>query len=723
MLEETTRPDRQILWNVEDPLRMIMLALVAFTFVYLFIKVRERIRIWNMGTPMTEQATLVDRAKIFLPLLAAEIGTQRKFFSDPYAGFMHFSLFWGIIILLIATTVVFIEEIFLLGLGIHFPPNNYFLYTSLIWDFGGFLALTGVLMAIFRRTVIKKPHSDSTMDDRLILSVLLFQILSGFALEGLRQLGPVELHGKIIREFFDTDWSIWSPGGYAWASLFNLFNMSDMTLKVTHFVLWWVHAIVNALIPVYAVLRFSKFVHVALGPTDLFFRNLRSRGTLYPIPNIEEAETFGAGKIEDFSWKQLMQTDACTRCARCTDVCPANSTGKVLSPMMIVQKVRSQMNEYGQEVIAAGGDTSKVPQETIKVPAGEVVSEEELWDCVTCGACMEACPVFIEHIPMIVDMRRNLVMEQGSLPQSAETALRSIETRGNPGFGTTHGRADWTEGLEVPIAAEVGTENIDVLFWVGCAGSLEDRSIRVAQSVTKIMQKAGVKFAILGNEETCTGDPARRLGNEYLFQLQAMQNIETFNAYNIKKIVTMCPHCFNSIGNEYPLIKDENGVALMKDQVEVVHHSQFLNELLSTGQVKINQDRDTDIGIATYHDPCYLGRHNGVYDPPREALISVIGNDQFTEMEPHRNKAFCCGAGGGHYWFEETEGTEKIPSRRTSHAIDSGAKTIGTACPYCTQMFELGIKTHDKEEEMQVLDLSEMIVQRLDEPETEDEDK
>ena len=711
------RPDRQILWNVEDPLRLIMLALVAFTMVYLFIRVRERIRIWNIGKPMTETASLMDRTKVFLPLLATEIGTQRRFFRDPYAGIMHASLFWGIIILFIATSVSFGEELLLIFLDIHLPPNNYFLYSSLIWDIGGLMAFTGVVMAIFRRAVIKKPHSDSTMDDRFILYILLFQIVSGFTLEALRQLGPTEVGGEHFVEFIDhPEWAIWSPVAYAISSVLNAINLSESAVIYGHFSLWWIHAVVNALIPVYAVMRFSKFVHIILAPTDLFFRNLKPRGTLYPIPNIEEAETFGAGKIEDFSWKQLLQTDACTRCSRCTDSCPANLTGKALSPMMVVQKVKGYMNEYGQANIAAGGDIEKIPQEIIKIPAGEVVSEEELWDCVTCGACMEACPVFIEHIPMIVDMRRNLVMEQGALPQPAETALRSIETRGNPGFGTTHGRADWIEGHDVPVAAEVGAENIDVLFWVGCAGSLEDRSIKVAQSIVQVMKKAGVRFAVLGNEETCSGDPARRLGNEYLFQLQAMQNIETFNAYDIKKIVTMCPHCFNSIGNEYPILTDENGNPLMKSQVEVVHHSEFLNELMKSGQLQLSQNRQTEIGTVTYHDPCYLGRHNGVYDPPREALIKVVGEEKFVEMEPHRNRAFCCGAGGGHYWYEETEGTERIPTRRTSHAIDSGANTIGTACPYCTQMFELGVKTHDKEDEIKVMDLSELIVQKLDEP-------
>jgi Fe-S oxidoreductase len=317
---------------------------------------------------------------------------------------------------------------------------------------------------------------------------------------------------------------------------------------------------------------------------------------------------------------------------------------------------------------------------------------------------MEACPVLIEHVPMIVGMRRSLVLEQGRLPRAAETALRSIETRGNPGFGTSHGRLDWAQDMDIPIVSDVGGPNVDILFWVGCAGSLEDRSMRVARSIATVLKRAGVNFAILGPEESCTGDPARRLGNEYLFQMQAEQNIETLNNHQIKKILTMCPHCFNTIRNEYLAFGGE---------FEVVHHSQFLSQLLSAGRLRLNEDRQGNLGTVTYHDPCYLGRHNGVYDAPREVLSNVVEGGQLVEMGPHRNRAFCCGAGGGHYWFEETEGTERIPTRRTGHAIESGAKTIGTACPYCTQMFELGVLTHGREGEMQVLDIAEIIDQSL----------
>ena len=301
---------------------------------------------------------------------------------------------------------------------------------------------------------------------------------------------------------------------------------------------------------------------------------------------------------------------------------------------------------------------------------------------------------------MIVDMRRNLVMEQGSLPQSAETALRSIETRGNPGFGTTHGRADWTEGLEVPIAAEVGTENIDVLFWVGCAGSLEDRSIRVAQSVTKIMQKAGVKFAILGNEETCTGDPAKRMGNEYLYQTLASRNIEVLERYGVKRILTMCPHCFNTIKNEYPYLGGN---------YEVLHYSQFVNELIDQKKIKFVASLDTSL---TYHDSCYLGRHNGVFDEPREVANQIPGVE-LIEMSRCRENGFCCGAGGGQMWMDNKRG-EKVNHLRTSQFLETNATTVAVSCPFCLQMFEEGISAKGLQDKHDAKDIIEILAESLD---------
>jgi Fe-S oxidoreductase len=316
---------------------------------------------------------------------------------------------------------------------------------------------------------------------------------------------------------------------------------------------------------------------------------------------------------------------------------------------------------------------------------------------------MEACPVFIEHVPSIVEMRRALVMNEGRMPETAETALRSLETRGHPWSGVSRSRTEWTEDLEVPMMSTVEhPEEIEYLYWVGCAASLEDRSMRIARSMAGILNRSGVKWAVLGDEETCTGDPARRIGMEYLYQVQAEQNIETLNRYSVKRIVTSCPHCFNAIKNEYPQFGGD---------YDVVHHTQFLQDLVRDGKLKLGSGPEIPFGNVTYHDPCYLGRHNGVYDPPRDLTGNIPGIENIEEMGMHRNRAFCCGAGGGHMWMEDGPGQENMNHRRTQHAIDAGADVIATACPFCAQMFEDGVKIKNQDERMRVLDLSEMIIQ------------
>jgi Fe-S oxidoreductase len=320
---------------------------------------------------------------------------------------------------------------------------------------------------------------------------------------------------------------------------------------------------------------------------------------------------------------------------------------------------------------------------------------------------MEACPVFIEHVPTIVDMRRSLVMNEGKLPDTAEAALRSLETRGHPWTGMSRSRIEWTEDLEVPLMSEVeNPEDIEVLYWVGCAASLEDRSMRIAKATGKVLINAGIKFAILGEEESCTGDPARRMGMEYLYQVQAEQNIETLTRYNVKTIITTCPHCFNTLKNEYPQFGGN---------YEVLHHTEYLNRLVKDKRLVLNQKEDVPkFGTVTYHDPCYLGRHNDIYDSPRDLAASIPGIDNIAEMSLNKNRAFCCGAGGGHMWMEDGPGDEKINHRRTQHAIDTDADVIATACPFCAQMFEDGVKVQGQENNMKVLDLSEMIVQSID---------
>ena len=683
----------------------MLFGLAAIVVAYIFYRLYERAMLWKLGQPVDRIGNPFTRGLAFVRLLATQGYGHEKFLRDRYGGFMHLCIFWGASMLFLGTAVGTLEEEFLYPLAEHgaisWPIGNWYLYSSLAWDLGGIMAFVGLSMAVFRRTVIKKPHSNGILDDRIILTVALLLVVQGFSLEGIRQLGE----SAFGVEYLDhRDWAIWSPGGFVFAAFFyEVVGIRAESAETIFFGLWWAHSFTVLGALVYAAATISKFSHTWISPANWFFRNLRSRGILAPVPNLETRETFGAVGLGDFTWKQLLDADACTRCARCTDNCPANLTGKTLSPMMVIQNVKSYMSETGPALQVAGGDAASLPAELVKAPAGDVVEEEDLWSCVTCGACMEACPVFIEHVPSIVEMRRALVMNEGRMPETAETALRSLETRGHPWSGVSRSRTEWTENLEVPMMSTVeNPHEIEFLYWVGCAASLEDRSMRIARSMAGILNRSGIKWAVLGDEESCTGDPARRIGMEYLYQVQAEQNIDTLNRYNVKRIVTSCPHCFNTIGNEYPQLGGN---------YDVVHHTQFLRDLISEGRLKLGAGPESAFGNVTYHDPCYLGRHNGVYDPPRDLAKSIPGVEQLTEMGMNRNRAFCCGAGGGHMWMEDGPGSEKINHRRTQHAIDAGADVIATACPFCAQMFEDGVRVKDQDERMRVLDLSEMIIQ------------
>ncbi len=395
----------------------------------------------------------------------------------------------------------------------------------------------------------------------------------------------------------------------------------------------------------------------------------------------------GAANTRTFTWYDRVQLDACTICGRCTSACPAWSTDKPLDPMRVILDLREAMEKEAKG-------------ETLHVPLPDFVGYEELWACTTCMACMEECPVSIRHVPFIVELRRNFAMELGKIPPEAQGMQKNIETNYNPwGIGWDQ-RARWTEGLGVKTMADAiaAGEPVDLLYWVGCAASFDDRNRRVARSFARLLQQAGVRFAILGPEEKCTGDPARRLGNEYLAQTMIKSNVETLERYEIKKIVTACPHCFNAIKHEYP---DFGG------KYEVVHHSEILSELIQTGKLRPTKEVEE---LLTYHDPCYLGRYNRVYDSPRTVLSSIPGV-RTTEMQLCREKGFCCGAGGARMWMEERTG-ERVNHRRLAHVEETGAGAVATACPYCLIMLDDAAKTKGRDE-IRRYDIAELLEQTL----------
>ena len=478
-----------------------------------------------------------------------------------------------------------------------------------------------------------------------------------------------------------------APVGRALAGVFS--GIDAGAAGVLQAIFWWGHLAIILGFAIYIPL--SKHMHLVGAPINFFTRSLEARGTLPTPTDLETAEVFGAYRVQDFTQRQLLDGYACAVCGRCTDSCPANISGKILSPMHIVENLKEHTLETGPGIIAGEDEQAEKPL------IGRWIQEEALWDCLTCGACVEECPVGVEHISTIVDMRRYLVMEQAEMPETAMNALLSMEQRGHPWRGTTFTRTDWAEGLDIPLLAD--HPKAEVLFWVGCTAALEQRSQSVARSMASVLKRAGVDFAILGMEEGCTGDPARRMGNEYLYQIMAQQNIDTLNGYDVKKVVTICPHCFNTIKNEYPHLGGE---------YEVLHYSEFVSELIAEGRIRPLVEMNTTLA---YHDSCYLGRHNGIYDQPRQIAESIPGL-KLVEMERCRNQGFCCGAGGGHMWIEESRGS-RVNHVRTDQYLETEADTVGVSCPFCLQMFEEGIGTKQVQDSRQAKDLLEILDESL----------
>lgn len=665
---------RQMFWQISYGWVVYLLAaLVVVTLVW---TLSWRARLWRLGKPENRLDKLGERVKSFVIWGVVDLLFHRRFLRDPYPGIMHFLIFIGFALLLLGALMDFISHYV-----IEFMHGNVYLAFSFLNDLGGLLALVGVLLALFRRYIQRPERLNTLLDDALVLVLLLFILLSGFVVEGLR----------IAIADPPREWARWSFLGFVFSQTLRGADLG------WYQALWWFHMSLAMGTLLYVCLTFSKLSHILVSRLNVFLRKLSPKGALVPLLNLEEMETFGARKLEDLTWKQLLDLDACTRCGRCSDNCPANLSGKLLNPKL--------MNERLKELMLV---QAKIPR---FVPwwfkeqrlqgscqlLGEVVSEEEVWACTTCRACEEACPVFVEHIDRIVELRRNLVMEQGSLPETAMEALRGIEQRGHPWRGARFTRTDWAEELGIRELSK-SRDNFEVLYWVGCTEALEDRSRKIAVAMGRILQAAEVNFAILGTEELCCGDPARRLGNEYLFQIVARQNIENLKKYGVKKIVTACPHCFNVLKNEYPQFGGD---------FEVVHHTQFLVELLRSGKLKFQRKLAERV---TYHDSCYLGRYNDIYDEPRWVLRSLLEAEP-VEMRRHRAKAFCCGGGGGRMWIEET-GT-RISYLRLEEAIASRASILATACPFCLQMFEDAVKAKEVEEKLRPLDIAELLVQAL----------
>lgn len=596
---------------------------------------------------------------------------QSKLLREPFAGLLHVMIFWGFLVLLTAV-LESIGEGLVPGFSFRFLGR---LYEPLVFmaDLFGAVVVVAVLVSLVRRAVAPpkrlQVEGHSQWDALLILGLILTVMLTMFGQNAAR----IALHGTPDDARFISTWlAPHIPAGAAgvWFQVF-----------------FWGHML--TVLGFLNYLPYSKHLHVLTSVPNVYFSDLGPKGALQPINLADETlTTYGATDVGDLTWKQLLDGYTCTECGRCTASCPANTTGKLLSPKKIIVDIRARTMEKAAPVPGQASDRRLLDT---------FISEQELWACTTCMACVQECPVMIEHVDAIVDLRRGLVLNESRFPDELKVTLANLERNYTPwGFGHAT-RADWAEGLHIPRMAD--TPDAEVLFWVGCAGAYDARYRKVTQAFARLMQMAGVKFAILGTEEKCTGDPARRMGNEYLAQSLITENVAVLNRYNVKKIVVTCPHCLQSLGKEYRQFGGE---------YEVVHHTVFLRGLVEEGRLRLPAARDTAV---TFHDPCYLGRYNDEYDAPR-ALVDAVAASQ-AEMPRSRDRSFCCGAGGGRMWMEEHEG-KRVNIERTEEALATGAQTVATGCPFCMTMLTDGVKAKEQAEAVAVKDVAELLLEAME---------
>ncbi|MFZ3102715.1 MAG: heterodisulfide reductase-related iron-sulfur binding cluster [Desulfitobacteriaceae bacterium] len=680
---------RQVYWNIEGEhwlYAMFIIALVIFGY-----GVYQRVKLWKLGQPENRCTNIGQGIK---DILVYGFG-HKRLLKDAYPGLMHLVIFWGFVFLVFATAMITLQADF----GLQIFHGVLYLFIKLTANFFGLLALLGILVAAYRRYIQKPDRLDNKPDDAIVLILLLLILLTGFFIEGAR-MAVLSIQGT------PDEWASWGFVGQ-WLSVIFQAIFTEPQLKIFHVILWWFHLVLA--MSFIAYFPYSKLFHILLGPANQF---LRKRGPIGIPEKIdfedESIEIYGKSQLREFTWKTLFNTDACLRCGRCQDNCPAYLSGKHLNPKQIIQDMRVLMEETGAALKTAGkvravqgsdqaAATAENTEEwTGRALIGEVIPENDLWACTTCRSCEQQCPVFVEHVDKTIDLRRNLVLMESRFPAEAQLAFRGMENNGNPwGIGWST-RADFLTGLGVKTYEE--NPEAEILYWPGCSGAFDARNQKVAASLVKLLQAAGVNFAILGNEEKCCGDSARKMGNEYLFYSLATENIEVMNGYGVKKIITQCPHCFNLLKNEYP----EFG-----GNYEVVHHTEYLKELLDSGKLKLKSVPGKTV---TYHDSCYLGRYNEIYDQPRE-LLKAVGF-KLTEMSHTGEKSFCCGAGGGRMWLEEHEG-KRINEMRTDEAIAVKPDIVGTACPFCLTMINDGIASRGVGEQIKALDIAEILEKSL----------
>jgi Fe-S oxidoreductase len=675
--------------------KVILFLAIAIALYHFTTAVIHKVQLLMLGKNENRFGEIEKRIKLFVDYVLL----QKRVFKEPVYGAMHAVFFWGFLFITIET-FNFIAQGFDKDFHLPFTGNTYFLGSV---EFVECLVLFGLGMAFYRRLVLRPNNLSLNSDGLLILS-----FISGLMLTALFKDGAEIAMAKTANTVYTIEnaASHYMPAfvGSLLSNIFLAFNMSPTALHVTHNVFWWIHVMIVLIFLVY--IPASKHSHLLASLFTVFFGRTKPYGQLSYIDMDTEMEkdepAFGVNKFEDFTWRQLLDVYACTECGRCQTQCPAYLSGKPLNPKKIIVDLRHELFDTGENMIleraaVATLDSGETAPEQAEHPLIERVFEkEEIWSCTTCMACVQACPVLIEHVDKIVDVRRHLVMMESDMSEQVVLTFTNIENQGNPwGIGSSS-RGDWAEGLDVKTMAE--KPDAEYLYFVGCAASYDDKNKRVARSFVNILNEAGVNFAIMGSEETCNGDPARRIGNEYLYQTQAKQNIETMNGYNVKKVITACPHCFNTIKNEY---------TQFGGNYEVIHHSEFIYQLIQSGKIKPQKAVDSTV---TFHDSCYLGRYNQVYDAPREVLKAIPGI-KLVEMEKSRETGLCCGAGGGRMWMEETIG-ERINEIRAAQALEIKPDIVASACPFCKTMMTDGLNAKGAENTTN-LDIAEILEKSL----------
>jgi Fe-S oxidoreductase/nitrate reductase gamma subunit len=633
---------------------------------------------------------------------------QTKMFKDARAGLMHAGIFWGFVLLTVGTANIVTGGIIQAVISIPFDGLLWVL-VSAMQNVVAVIVLVSIGWAFLRRLVTKPKRLTYNRDALVILSM----IGGVVATELLAQVFEVAAHGEIEGAFISNALAVPLRA-----------VLSASALDVGFAVLWWGHIALVAAFLCY--LPFSKHLHIATSFPNIWFRKLAPRGELPKMDLEADDPQFGLRTLQDLGWKDLLDGFTCTECGRCQEACPAYNTGKPLNPKTFIMGIRdmSVEAEHGIDLIpnspivreTYGLDDTHPHAAALAAPIVDTaIPYDAVWDCVTCGACVEACPVLIEHVDKIVGLRRNLVLEDSRFPSELTSAFRAMENQGNPWGQPSSARLDWAKPLEFEVetvanvAAAGRLDELEVLYWVGCAAAFDPRNQKVARAVATCLHAAGVKFAVLGQEESCTGDPARRMGNDYVFQILAAGNVETLNRYGMgeRTIVTACPHCFNTIGNEY---------GQLGGSYRIVHHSMYLAELLSSGRLQtVLEDAEAETGdhrpgSVTVHDSCYLARYNGVVAAPRDVLGAA--GVSVTEMAKSGKSTFCCGAGGGRMWMEEDRGT-RINVERTRQVLETGATTVATACPFCMVMLSDGIAASDGAGTVAARDISEVLAARI----------